>query len=134
MRDEATGPGTFKGTVVKPTRFTACTHPIGQLMWQISGAGAAYAGTHIWYHSDCSEDPGGQSTWQITSTDPANYTLRFCTVAPGGGPPTFDPAGAPTLLSRRRNMGEHEVEVVLLAPYVVRHHSPPPNLVSSSTS
>jgi hypothetical protein len=93
---EATGPGTFKGTVVKPTRFTACTHPIGQLMWQMSGAGVAYAGTHIWYHSDCSEDPGGQSSWQITSTDPANYTLRFCTVAPGGGPPTFDPGGAPT--------------------------------------
>ena len=97
---EATGPGTFKGTVVKPTRFTACVHPVGQLMWQINGAGASYAGTHVWYHSDCSEDPGGQSTWQITSTDPARYTLRFCTVAPGSGPPTFvpagDPAGTPT--------------------------------------
>jgi hypothetical protein len=92
---EATGPGTFKGTVVKPTRFTACTHPVGQVMWQISGAGASYSGTHIWYHSDCTEDPGGQSTWLITSTDPANYTLRFCTVQPGGGPPTFNPPGNP---------------------------------------
>jgi hypothetical protein len=92
---EAIGPGTFKGTVVKPTRFTACTHPIGQVMWQMSGAGPSYAGTHVWYHSDCSEDPGGQSTWQITSIEPANYTLRFCTVAPGGGPPTFDPPGNP---------------------------------------
>jgi hypothetical protein len=94
---EATGPGAFKGTVVQPTRFTACTHPIGQVMWQISGAGASYTGTHIWYTSDCGENPGGQSTWQITSTDPANYTMRFCTVTPGGGPPTFDPAtGSPT--------------------------------------
>jgi hypothetical protein len=93
---EATGPGTFKGTVVKPTRFTACTHPVGQVMWQISGAGASYTGTHIWYTSECAENPGGQSTWQIISTDPANYALRFCTVEPGRGPPIFDPAtGAP---------------------------------------
>ena len=91
----ATGPGTFKGTVVKPTRFTACTHPVGQAMWQINGTGASYAGAHVWYSSACDEQPGGQSTWQITSTDPANYTLRFCTVAPGGGPPTFDPPGDP---------------------------------------
>jgi len=94
---EATGPGTFKGTVVEPTRFTACTHPVGQVMWQIAGAGASYTGTHVWYTSECAENPGGQSSWQILTTDPANYTLRFCTVAPGGGPPTFDPAtGAPT--------------------------------------
>jgi hypothetical protein len=92
---EATGPGTFKGTVVKPTRFTACTHPVGQVMWQIAGAGANYAGAHIWYTSECAENPGGQSTWLITSTAPANYTLRFCTVMPGGGPPTFDPPGNP---------------------------------------
>ena len=92
---QATGPGTFKGTVVKPTRFTACTHPVGQAMWQINGTGASYAGAHVWYSSACDEQPGGQSTWQITSTDPANYTLRFCTVAPGGGPPTFDPPGDP---------------------------------------
>jgi hypothetical protein len=98
---EPTGPGTFKGTVVRPTRFTACTHPVGQVMWQIAGAGASYTGTHIWYTSECAENPGGQSTWQITSTDPAHYTLRFCTVAPGGGPPTFDPAtGVPTGATR----------------------------------
>jgi hypothetical protein len=94
---EATGPGTFKGTVVEPTRFTACTHPVGQVMWQIAGAGASYTGTHIWYTSECAENPGGQSSWQILTTEPANYTLRFCTVAPGGGPPTVDPAtGTPT--------------------------------------
>jgi hypothetical protein len=93
---EATGPGAFKGTVVKPTRFTRCAHPTGQVMWRLGGTGAAYNGTHIWYHSDCSEDPGGRSVWTITNTDPANFTLRFCTVTPGGGEPTFDPAGAPT--------------------------------------
>jgi hypothetical protein len=93
---EATGPGTFTGTVVKPTQFSACTHPVGQVMWQISGAGAAYTGTHTWFHNgDCSEYPGGQSTWTITSTDPTNFTMRFCSIEPGMGPPTFDPAGNP---------------------------------------
>jgi hypothetical protein len=93
---EATGAGTLKGTVVKPTRFTACTHPVGQVMWLLRGNGASYKGTHAWYHSDCSEDPGGLSSWTITSTDPANFTLRFCTVTPHAGPPTFDPSGNPT--------------------------------------
>jgi hypothetical protein len=93
---EATGPGAFKGTVVKPTRFAACPHPAGERMWQISGSGTAYTGTHIWYRPDCSPDPGGQSTWTITSTDAANFTLRFCTARPGTGAPTFDAAGNPT--------------------------------------
>jgi hypothetical protein len=93
---EPIGAGTFKGTVVKPTRFIACTHPAGQVMWSINGSAMSYTGTHVWYHSDCSVDPGGLSTWTITSTDPANFTLRFCTVRPGGGPPSFDPAGNPT--------------------------------------
>jgi hypothetical protein len=93
---EATAVGALKGTVVKPTRFTACTHPAGQVMWLIRGSGASYTGTHAWYHSDCSEDPGGLSTWTITSTDPANFTLRFCTITPHAGPPTFDPSGNPT--------------------------------------
>jgi hypothetical protein len=97
---EATGPGAFKGTVVKPTLFTACTHPAGEVMWQIHGAGTSYTGTHVWYHSDCSQDPGGLSTWTITGTDPARFTVRFCTVTPGGGPPTFDPAGNPTQITR----------------------------------
>lgn len=97
---EATGPGALKGSVVKPTRFTACAHPAGQVMWQIRGTGAPYTGTHTWYHIDCSEDPGGLSTWTITSTDPANFTLRFCTSTPGAGPPTFDASGNPTRRTR----------------------------------
>jgi hypothetical protein len=97
---EATGAGALKGTVVKPTRFTACTHPAGEVMWQIRGTGASYTGTHTWYHIDCSEDPGGLSTWAITSTDPANFRLRFCTSTPGAGPPTFDASGNPTSRTR----------------------------------
>jgi hypothetical protein len=92
---QATGPGTFTGTVVKPTQFATCPHPAGQQMWQISGSGLSYTGTHVWYGQDCTEKPGGAATWTITSTDPANFTLRFCTVTPGGGPPAFDASGNP---------------------------------------
>ena len=57
---EPTGTGTFKGTVVKPTRFTTCAHPAGQRMWEINGSGASYTGTHIWFTSSCGLEPGGQ--------------------------------------------------------------------------
>lgn len=89
VRVEATGPGKFVGIVVKPTRFANCTHPAGQRMWDISGGGTHYTGTHIWYFDGtCGENPGGESTWDIVSTDPAKFQLRFCTEAPGRGPPT----------------------------------------------
>lgn len=97
---EMVSPGTFKGTVVKPTRFTACTHPVGELMWQITGSNLSFKGTHVWYRNDCSQDPGGESTWTITNTNPASYAMRFCTVTPGGGPPTFDPSGQPAGATR----------------------------------
>ncbi len=94
---QASGPGAFQGTVVKPTRFATCTHPAGERMWQMSGSGTSYTGTHLWYRPDCSADPGGQTTWTITSTDAANFTLRMCTVAPGRGVPAFDATGNPLL-------------------------------------
>ncbi len=83
-----TGSGAFKGTVTKATRFATCTHPVGQVMWAISGSGTHYTGTHIWYTPSCVEDPGGASTWDITSTDPSSFQLRFCTQTPGTGPVT----------------------------------------------
>jgi hypothetical protein len=93
---QAIGPGAFTGTVAKPTQFSAtCPNPVGQQLWQINGRGVSYTGTHSWHGEDCSERPGGQSTWVITSTDPANLTLRFCTAMPGGGPPLVDSAGNP---------------------------------------
>lgn len=84
---ESTGPGTFKGTVIKATRFRACPHPVGQRMWEINGSGTHYTGTHIWFTASCGDRPGGESTWDVTSTDPANFQMRFCTAEPGTGPP-----------------------------------------------
>ncbi len=94
---EPTGPGTFKGTVVKPTQFANCLHPIGQRMWEIAGAGVDYTGSHDYYfNSTCAINPDGQAAWKVVSTDPASFRLRFCSVPPGQGPPTFDAAGEPT--------------------------------------
>jgi hypothetical protein len=79
--------GGFTGVVVAPITFAGCTHPIGQLIWGITGSGLSYTGTHVWFHSNCQPNPGGQSTWTITSMTPALYTLTFCTAHPGSGAP-----------------------------------------------
>ncbi len=79
---EATGAGTFKGTVVKPTRFATCIHPVGQLMWKMSSTPPDYTGTHDWYHDDCSVSPGGKAAWHLTTKD-GGPALLFCTNVPG---------------------------------------------------
>ena len=86
--------GGFTGVVVGPIAFAGCTHPLGQVIWQITGSGLSYTGTHVWFKTGCQPNPGGQSTWSITSTNPAQYTLTFCTAHPGTGAP--DPAATPT--------------------------------------
>lgn len=97
---EPTGPGTYKGTVTQATTFASCPHPAGQRMWEISGSGTHYTGTHIWYTSSCVENPGGQSTWDIISTDPENFQLNFCSQEPGTGPVT--PSSTCSILTRSK--------------------------------
>jgi hypothetical protein len=80
--------------VVAPVTFSGCTHPIGQVIWAVTGSGLSYTGTHVWFHSNCQPNPGGQSTWNITSTTPSLYTMTFCTAYPGSGAP--DPSATPT--------------------------------------
>jgi len=89
---EAPGGG-FTGVVVAPVTFAGCTHPIGQLIWNITGSGTSYTGTHVWFHANCSPNPGGLSTWNITS-ESTQYTMTFCTAHPGSGAP--NPAATPT--------------------------------------
>jgi hypothetical protein len=84
---EPTGPGTFKGTVVRATRLATCTHPAGQRMWEISGSGSSYTGTHDWFFSDCRENPDGQATWNVRAPSGGRQQLDFCTARPGTGAP-----------------------------------------------
>lgn len=85
---EPIGPNAFKGTVIRPTSFSECTHPVGQRMWEIAGSGAIYAGTHVYFQSptDCSPNPGGLSVWGARE-DSARFLLDFCSAPPGKGAP-----------------------------------------------
>lgn len=90
---QQTSAGQYTGTVVAATKFAACDHPVGQAIWKIAGSSLSYKGTHIWYDASCNPEPGGESTWTITQTNPSLYTLTFCTAHPGTGAP--DPSAAP---------------------------------------
>jgi|tagenome__1003787_1003787.scaffolds.fasta_scaffold20969669_4 hypothetical protein len=90
---ESTGTGTFKGTVTAPTKFSYCPHPKGEQIWSLSGTDKDFSGTHLWYRSDCTPNPGGKATWRIIDTDPSSFRLIFCTRHPDAGAP--NPADTP---------------------------------------
>ena len=100
---EATGAGTYKGTVVKDTQFSTCTHRAGEVMWEMAATADpnVFTGGHNWFNtSTCTfQTPKGRAKWTITSTDPANFTLSFCTVPPSNttDPPDNDPTGCSEL-------------------------------------
>ena len=94
---ESAGPGSFRGVVVRTTRFGTCAHPAGERMWTVSGTGTAYSGTHQWFsQADCAPQPGGLASWTVRE-DGERYVLRFCTAPPDAGAP--DPAKAETVCS-----------------------------------
>ena len=116
---QQTGTNTFQGTVVSPTSFTGCTHPVGQVIWQIQGSGTSYTGTHVWFKSGCEPNPGGQSTWKIVDTSPTQYTLTFCTASPGSGPPNpsatpSNPVGSTLCYDLTRNLAPGQVSTATL--------------------
>lgn len=103
VRVEPTGPGTFKGTVVKATRFAVCDHPAGQRMWEITRmSDGAYEGTHVWYTDDgCAELPGGRSLWRVRE-EAERFTLDFCTRRAGDGAPSGFSDGECSSLARAK--------------------------------
>ena len=89
--------GTFTGTVVSPTQFSSCPHPAGDVIWQLSGSGDSYSGTHEWLNDpskNCTPNGLGQATWTITDSSPSQETMTFCTAKPGTG--AVDPAATPS--------------------------------------
>lgn len=84
---EASGPGAYKGTVTSRTRFLDCDHPVGERMWDMTGQGARYTGTHRWFGPPgCTPAPGGAATWKLREADD-RLLLDFCTAPPGQGEP-----------------------------------------------
>jgi hypothetical protein len=92
--------GTLQGTVVTPTTFATCPHPVGQVMWsdlQLQPDGS-YHGLHQWYHgANCEVDPQfGLTAWRVLqNSSGANYLL-VCFSNPGStSQPTIAPDGTP---------------------------------------
>jgi hypothetical protein len=78
--------GTFQGTVVEPTTFAVCRHPVGQVMWiaMTRESDGSYWGLHQWFHgSNCRPDgPFGRTAWRVISA-PAGRRLEVCFNSPG---------------------------------------------------
>jgi hypothetical protein len=80
--------GTFVGTVVAPTKFSQCYHPVGEEMWtqvRLQPDGS-YQGFHQWYFatSECVPNPAlGLTAWRVLRAPDGSKLLRVCFSAPG---------------------------------------------------
>ena len=84
---QAQSDGTFIGTVVAPTRFAECTHPVGEQMWtQITPqADGSYWGSHQWFFAtaECVPNPAlGPTAWRVLGNKSSQF-LRVCFSEPG---------------------------------------------------
>lgn len=94
------GPGgTFSGTVVDPTKFTQCTHPVGEEVWSEmrEQADGSYWGLHRWYFAteECIPNPSlGLTAWRVLTSSSGAHFLRVCFSEPGStSQPTIAPNG-----------------------------------------
>jgi hypothetical protein len=94
-------PGRFVGTVVAPTKFSLCTHPVGEEIWtqMVQQPDGSYWGLHRWYFesSDCVINPApGKTAWRVLQSAQGRY-LRVCFSEPGSGlQPTIAASGKVT--------------------------------------
>jgi len=98
---QQTTPGTFTGTVVVPTTFAECVHPVEQKIWtemKLQPDGS-YWGLHQWYqgYPICKLDSTlGKTAWRVLSGSNGTYYLRVCLSAPSNNlQPTIAADGAP---------------------------------------
>jgi hypothetical protein len=94
---QAVGDGSFRGVVVKPTRFSECEHPVGEEVWtqmrrQPDGS---YQGLHQWYFEGCAPNPQrGLTAWRIVTTGDGSRSLQVCFSEPGSpSQPKIPPSG-----------------------------------------
>lgn len=98
---QGTDEGTFTGTVVAPTTFSLCSHPVGEQIWTkiAQQPDGSYWGLHQWFFesSECVRNPDlGQSAWRVFQNASGRY-LRACFSEPGSGlQPTIAADGSVT--------------------------------------
>jgi hypothetical protein len=80
--------GTFVGTVVAPTKFALCTHPIGEKMWTdiTLQSNGSYDGLHQWWFyetTDCVRNPTpGLTAWRVMEAAGGGHYLLVCFSSP----------------------------------------------------
>jgi hypothetical protein len=90
--------GTFLGTVVVPTKFAQCIHPVGEGMWTDVAAqpDGSYWGRHQWYFetAPCTRNEQlGPTAWRVMTAANGDSYLLVCFNTPGGPQPTIAPDG-----------------------------------------
>jgi hypothetical protein len=92
--------GMLTGTVVTPTKFSQCFHPIGEQVWtqMREQPDGSYWGLHQWYfeNSECQHNPElGLTAWRVLSASDGSHFLRVCFSAPGSkSQPMIAPDGS----------------------------------------
>lgn len=78
--------GGFTGTVIRPTRFADCEHPVGEVMW--TGVSAqpdgSYWGGHQWFRIPTCEPIAqpGNTAFRVLAQEDGTRFLRVCFAAP----------------------------------------------------
>jgi hypothetical protein len=96
---QAAEDGTFTGTVVAPTKFTQCYHPVGEKVWSSMQAqpDGSYWGNHQWYFAteQCVPNPTpGLTAWRVLTAPDGTRLLRVCFSEPeSSSQPTIDSSG-----------------------------------------
>jgi hypothetical protein len=88
--------GTLRGTVIRPTTFSACTHPTGELIWIDLRAqpDGQYFGRHQWFNTaDCTYIERGNTAFRVIRRADGTTFLRVCFAAPER--PDLQPSIAP---------------------------------------
>ncbi len=80
--------GSLVGTVVAPTKFSECLHPVGERVWtNISRQpDGSYWGDHQWYFqgAECVPNPTlGLTAWRVLQGPSGGRFLRVCFSEPG---------------------------------------------------
>ena len=110
--------GGFVGTIIRPTRFSACVHPSGERMWTgiTPQPDGQYFGKHQWFNtSDCSYLPNlGNIAMRVLARPDGQKFLRVCFAPPEE--PATQPTIAPDGSSANANRGCNDSNLVAPLP------------------
>jgi hypothetical protein len=110
--------GGFVGTIIRPTQFSACTHPSGEQMWigVTAQPDGQYFGKHQWFDtSDCSYLPNrGNIALRVLARPDGTKFLRVCFAPPES--PEVQPTIAPDGSSANADRGCNDSNLVAPLP------------------